>query len=65
MLREGVEDYEYFAVLKRLDPANALLAVPREVATSLDEYSTDPAAMEACRIRLGKEIEKCTRKSSR
>ena len=65
MLREGVEDYEYFAMLKRLDPTNALLAVPRDVATSLDEYSTDPAAMESYRIRLGKEIEKCTGKSSR
>ena len=62
MLREGVEDYEYFAILKRLDPANAHLTVPRAVATSLDDYSTDPAAMESFRIKLGEEIEKCTKR---
>ena len=58
MLREGVEDYEYFAILKRLDPANAHLTVPRAVATSLDDYSTDPAAMEAHRLRLAEAIER-------
>ena len=61
MLREGVEDYEYFAILKRLDPANAHLTVPREVTTSLDDYSTDPAAMEAHRLRLAEAIERLAR----
>ena len=58
MLREGIEDYEYFAMLKKLDPANPLLAVPRDVTTSLDDYSTDPAGMERHRIRLAREIER-------
>ena len=61
MLREGVEDYEYFAILKRLDPANAHLTVPRAVATSLDDYSTDPAAMEAHRLKLAEAIERLAR----
>ena len=57
MLREGIEDYEYFAILKRIDPSNPLLAVPKDVALSLDEYSTGPEGMERHRIRLAREIE--------
>ena len=58
MLREGVEDYEYFAMLKRLDPGNPLLAVPRDVTTSLDDYAKDPAGMERHRLRLARELER-------
>ena len=58
MLREGLEDYEYFAMLKKLDPKNPLLAVPADVTTSTDEYSTDPSGMERHRIRLAKELER-------
>lgn len=60
MLREGVEDYEYFAMLKRLDPASPLLAVPPEVTSSLDDYSVDPAGMEAHRMRLAEAIERAS-----
>ena len=62
MLREGIEDYEYFAILKRLDPSNARLAVPSDVTTSLDDYSTDPAAMERHRVRLAEAIEQATKR---
>lgn len=62
MLREGLEDYEYFVLLKKLDPSNALLSVPTDVAISLDDYSTDPAGMECHRLRLAEAIE---RKSGR
>ena len=63
MLREGIEDYEYFAILKRLDPSSALLDVPHDVTTSLDCYSTDPAAMEAHRVKLAEAIENANKKA--
>ena len=58
MLREGIEDYEYFAMLRRRDPKNPLLKVPDEVSRSPREYSTDPAFLEAHRIRLARELAK-------
>ena len=64
MLREGLEDYEYFAILKRLDASSVLLDVPRDVATSLDDYSTDPGAMERHRVRIAEAIEKLARRAS-
>ena len=70
LLRDGIEDYEYFAMLKRLlakkgaslpaaDRARyeALLAVPKEVYTSMTEFATDPATMESHRERLARAIE--------
>ena len=70
MLLDGIEDYEYFAMLKRLlakkgaslpaaDRARyeALLAVPKEVYTSMTEFATDPATMESHRERLARAIE--------
>ena len=57
MFRDGVEDYEYFAMLKRLDPKNPLLAVPKSVYTDLFSYTHDPLTMEHHRERLAREIE--------
>lgn len=57
MFRDGVEDYEYFAMLKRLDPKNPLLAVPKSVYTDLFSYTHDPLPMEQHRERLAREIE--------
>ena len=69
MLRDGLEDYEYFAMLKRLLAARtdlapaararyeALLKVPAEVYASLTSFATDPAPMEAHRLKLARAIE--------
>lgn len=57
MLREGLEDYEYFAMLKKAVPNSTLLSVPPDIASSLDDYSTDPAGMESHRVRLAEAIE--------
>ena len=63
MLRDGIEDYEYFAILQRLcgDGGAAgirdLLEVPTEVSKSLTEFSTDPAPIERHRERLAAAIE--------
>lgn len=57
MLREGLEDFEYFALLKKRDPKHPLLVVPPAVTTSPTEYSLDPAAMETHRLRLARALE--------
>ncbi len=69
MLRDGIEDYEYFALLKRLlterqDIAEAtrkhltsLLTVPPSVSSSLRDFSIDPAPLRQHRHALAKAIE--------
>ena len=73
MLRDGIEDYEYFAMLKRLlakrrsipknlrESASALLKVPTSVYTSMTEFTTDPKPMETHRERLARAIESVQR----
>ena len=61
ILRDGIEDYEYFAVLRRLDPDNPLLSVPPDVTTDLDTFTTRPGPIKAHRLRLAREIERLLR----
>ncbi len=56
MLREGIEDYEYFVLLRKQDPTNPLLKVPETVMRSVYDYSTDPSGMETHRLRLARQI---------
>jgi hypothetical protein len=58
MLRDGIEDYEYFSILKRLDPSNPLLKVPQNVSKSLSDFSKSPAGIEKHRTLLAREIER-------
>ena len=71
MLRDGLEDYEYFVILKRLLgerggslPAweraafENLLKVPSAVSRSLVDYNCDPIAMEVHRKALARAIER-------
>ena len=55
-VRDGLEDFEYFTILKRLDPDNPLLEVPPEVSASLTQFSIDPAHMERHRRKLAAAI---------
>ncbi len=68
MLRDGIEDYEYFALLRRLlktarlsaaDRARyeALLTVPQEVSRSLTDFARSPEPLEAHRRALARAIE--------
>lgn len=57
LFRDGVEDYEYFAILKRLDPENSLLTVPKSIYTNLFSYTHDPEPMETHREKIAREIE--------
>jgi len=69
LLRDGIEDYEYFVVLKRLltekgarldsrTRANmdALLKVPPDVSASLTHFTRDPATIETHRDKLARAI---------
>ncbi len=57
MLRDGLEDYEYFAMLRKADPQNPLLKVPKDVYRTLTDFSIDPANIERHRLRLARAIE--------
>ncbi len=69
LLRDGVEDYEYFVILQRLlseksaklDPRTrenmrALLTVPADVSVTLTNFTRDPATIEAHRDKLARAI---------
>jgi hypothetical protein len=69
MLRDGLEDYEYLALLSRqlaarrdLDPAQrqayaALLEVPPEISREMTSFTVDPAPLEARRLAIATAIE--------
>ncbi len=74
MLRDGLEDYEYFVILKKLlaekrgglssrkqAQYKKLLEVPVDVFTSLTEFNIDPSAMESHRVKLARAIEALSR----
>ena len=65
MLRDGIEDYEYFAILKKLDPENPLLKVPADVSKALDDFSKSPAGIEKHRTLLAREIERLTQRENK
>jgi hypothetical protein len=65
MLRDGIEDYEYFAILSRMDPENPLLKVPKAVYSSMTEFTDDPAPMKAHRKKLAMAIEKLSMETRR
>lgn len=69
MLRDGLEDYEYFVILKRLlaeksakltprqrEDYAILLTVPPTISVSLTEFTTDPSPLEAQRDKLARAI---------
>jgi len=72
MLRDGIEDYEYMVLLKRLLEAKkkeglsrrkyrryaALLEVPKSVTADLKTFTKDPAPIEAHRNRVAEAIER-------
>ena len=62
ILRDGIEDYEYFAILSRLDPANALLEVPSDVSKSQTEFTRRSGPIKAHRLKLAREIERLSAK---
>ncbi len=69
MLRDGIEDYEYLAILSRLLKAKkdklspqklkeytALLDIPESITTDMKTFTKDPAPIEARRDRIARAI---------
>lgn len=70
MLRDGIEDYEYLAMLRsalaRVPPDQArrfekLLEIPPEITRSLTDFTTDPAPIEERRRRIARALEEAAR----
>lgn len=74
MLRDGIEDYEYFVILKKLLAAKgdkldtatknryaALLEVPAEVTKDMTTFTKDPGPIEAHRDRVARAIAELSR----
>ena len=67
MIRDGVEDYDYFAILKAklakskpgpaADKARAALALVNSLAKSRTEFTRDPAKLESARQKVAEAIE--------
>ncbi|MDZ7959735.1 MAG: DUF6067 family protein [Aulosira sp. DedQUE10] len=57
-LRDGVEDYEYIEILKRLGLEDWALEVSRSVGSDWKVWTKDPKVLESARQKLGDEIEK-------
>ncbi|MDZ8184584.1 MAG: DUF4091 domain-containing protein [Nostoc sp. ChiSLP02] len=57
-LRDGVEDYEYIQILKKLGRGSWALNIGRTVAKDWKNWTRDPNILESVRSQLAAEIEK-------
>lgn len=56
-IREGVEDYEYIEILKRMGQEDWALEVGRSVGADWQNWTKDPQQLANARIKLGEKIE--------
>ena len=56
MLRDGIEDYDYFELLAARAPQSPLLAVPKEVTEELTRFSDSPLPIQRHRLFLARAI---------
>ena len=74
MLRDGIEDYEYMVILRKLlktkeekltarqlQKYNALLEVPESITKDMTHFTKDPAPIEAYRDRIAQVIARLNR----
>ncbi len=74
MLRDGIEDYEYMAILRnliktkeeklsarQLKKYNALLEVPENITKDMTHFTKDPAPIETYRDRIARAIARLNR----
>jgi len=55
-VRDGVQDYEYFQILKNLGQSAFALQVGQTVGPDWTNWTRDPAVLEAAKVQLGQEI---------
>jgi len=58
MLRDGIEDYEYLTMLKRIDRMSPLLKVPADISADLTHFTISPKPIERRRLELARAIER-------
>ena len=56
-LRDGVEDYDYLQILKELGKADLAMQIARSVGPDWTNWTRDPNAIEAARLKLGEAID--------
>lgn len=59
-IRDGIEDYEYIAILKRLGDEDWALKTSRRVAKDWHNWTKDPQVLEETRVKLGNRIQELT-----
>jgi hypothetical protein len=52
-IRDGIQDYEYAQILKNLGQVAFANSTIQPIATSWSNWSHDPNALEAARLKLG------------
>jgi hypothetical protein len=56
-LRDGVEDYDYVEILKELGKVDLAMQITRSVGSDWTNWTRDPSAIEAARVKLGEAID--------
>ncbi|WP_019503964.1 DUF4091 domain-containing protein [Pleurocapsa sp. PCC 7319] len=56
-IRDGIEDYEYISILKRLGDEDWALKTSRRVARDWYNWTKDPQVLEKVRVKLGNRIQ--------
>lgn len=56
-VRDGLEDYEYFHLLREQDPGHPLLQMPPEIITNVMQWTKDPAVINQYRQQLAQALE--------
>lgn len=57
-LRDGVEDYDYLQILKELGKGDMAQEIARSVGADWTNWTRDPNAIEAARLKIGEAIDK-------
>jgi Domain of unknown function (DUF4091) len=57
-LRDGVEDYEYIEILKKMGRGSWAMNVSKQVGPNWTNWTKSPQVLESARLLLGKEIER-------
>ena len=58
MLRDGIEDFEYLAMLKKRNPGSELLKVPESISKTLSAFSESPKPIEMRRKEIARTLER-------
>ena len=64
-IRDGIEDYEYIEILKKLGEKQWALQVSRSVGADWQNWTRDPRRLEVARHKLGSRIEAIMRERKR